>query len=109
VSVQSSVQVLRLSGELDLSRREEIGRALQLDAGHGGVLVDLSDVSYADSTVIAELLRLRADAQRADRHVVLLIGSPRFARVLEYAGISQAFEVFDQRAAALVALSGGAP
>ena len=103
--IESSVQVVRLTGELDMTRRTEIVRDLQLDAGSGGVLVDLSAVTYADSTIIAELLRLRAEADAAGRPLALLIGGARLMRLLQYAGIPDAFDVFEQRAAALTALA----
>lgn len=107
MNAPSSIQVIRLSGELDSTRRDEIALALALDAGRGGVLIDLSGAEYADSTVIAELMRLRADAAAAGRRVALLIGSPRFARLLQYAGLSQAFEIYEQRGKALTALAEG--
>ena len=105
VSAEASVQVIRLSGELDATRRDEVARTLKLDGSRGGVLVDLSGAEYADSTVIAELMRLRADADAAGRRVALLIGNPRFARLLAYAGFAHAFEIYDQRGAALTALA----
>lgn len=105
MSAQSSLQVVRLGGELDIGRRAEIARALQLDGERSGTLLDFSDVSYADSTVIAELLRFRADAQRGGRRIALLIGSRQFGRLLQYAGLTEAFAVFEDRGAALTYLS----
>ncbi|HEY4441622.1 MAG TPA: STAS domain-containing protein [Candidatus Elarobacter sp.] len=102
-----SVQVIRLAGELDATRREEIARALTLDLGRGGVLVDLSGAEYADSTVIAELVRLRRDADHVGRSVALLTGSPRIARILAYAGLGEAFRIFEDRGTALTALTTG--
>ncbi len=105
MSAQSSLQVIRLHGELDIGRRAEIARALQLDGSRNGVLLDFAEVSYADSTVIAELLRFRADARKAERPVALLIGSRQFERLLQYAGLTEAFAVFADRGAALTSLS----
>jgi anti-anti-sigma factor len=109
VSTQSSLQVIRLGGELDIGRRDEIARALRLGAGRNAILLDFSDVSYADSTVIAELLRFRSDAGRAERRIALLIGSRQFERLLQYAGLSEAFAVFGDRAAALTYLTAPGP
>ena len=80
------------------------GDALQPSDGSGPILVDLADVTYADSTVIAGLVRLRNDADAAGRRIALLIGDARLARLLQYAGLAEAFNVFDDRGAALTYL-----
>ena len=56
---ESSLEVVRLTGELDISRRDEVAAALEQVKAAPAVLVDLSDVPYADSTVLAELLLSR--------------------------------------------------
>ena len=106
MSSQSSLDVIRLAGELDIARRDEIRRALQPNDAGGPILVDLSEVTYADSTVIAGLLRLRNDADAAQRRIALLIGDARLTRLLQYAGLAHAFTVFDDRASALTYLAG---
>ena len=106
MSEQSSLEVVCLTGELDISRRAELAEALSRASAGRAVLIDLSDVPYADSTVIGELLRFRNDAQDEGRRIAVLIGNPQFARILEYAGLSAAFHVFDQRGAALTYLAG---
>jgi anti-anti-sigma factor len=109
MSRQSSLCVVKLVGELDIGQRDEVAAALRLDDGDGPVLVDLGEVTYADSTVIGELLRFRNDAEARGRRIALLIGSPQFARLLQYAGLPEAFAVFDNRAAALTFLAGAGP
>ncbi len=106
---QSSYHVIRLHGELDLAHRDAIRAALQVEGPGPALLVDLSEVEYADSTVIAELLRFGIDAGRAGRRLAVLIGSERFARVLQYAGLGDAFAIFRDRGAALIYLSGTGP
>lgn len=105
-SSQSTYHVLELSGELDIARRDEIRRTLVAEGPGPALLVDLSRVTYADSTTIAEMLRFRRDADRYNRRVALLIADPQFARVIQYAGLADAFAVFDSRAAALTYLAG---
>ena len=101
MSPSSSITVIALSGELELSRKAEIQRALQLHGREMAVLIDFSDVSYADSTALAELLRYFSEATKAHVAVALLIKSVQFARVIEYAGLAEAFQVFRDRSAAL--------
>jgi anti-anti-sigma factor len=103
----SAISVIRLTGELEISRKDEISRALRIVGSEGGILVDFFDVTYADSTTLAELLRFRRDADAAGVPVAIVIGSRQFARLIQYAGLSDAFPVFDNRAAALTFLAGG--
>jgi anti-sigma B factor antagonist len=107
MSDSSSITVIRLAGELDIGRRDEIQRAFVIPPSAARVLVDLSEVTYADSTTLAELLRLRADAQAQAARIAIVIGSRRFARVIQYAGLNSAFAIFDDRGSALTYLATG--
>ncbi len=99
-----TLAVVKLDGELDIARRAEIRAALVVDGEHSGVLVDFAGVTYADSSAISELLRFRGDLDRRGLPVALLITSPQFKRLLQYAGVNDAFAVFDERADALTYL-----
>jgi anti-anti-sigma factor len=101
----SAISVIRLTGELEIGRKDEIVRALQLTGSEGGILVDFFDVTYADSTTLAELLRFRREATAREVPVAIIIGSRQFARLIQYAGLADAFPLFDNRAAALTYLA----
>ena len=103
---RSGIGVIALSGELDLTRRAELHDALQMSNAHDAVLIDLSDVTYADSSILSELLRFRADASVHEVRLALLLGSRQLARLIQYAGLGEAFAVFDDRGAALTYLAG---
>jgi anti-anti-sigma factor len=96
--------VVTMSGELDIARRPEIRQSLQVEGEPAGVLVDMAEVSYADSSAISELLRFRRELGLRGLPVALLIKSPQFRRLLEYAGVSDAFALFEERSAALTFL-----
>ncbi len=96
--------VVKMSGELDIARRAEIHAALQIEGEPAGVLVDFAEVTYADSSAISELLRFRAELNRRGVPVALLIETPQFRRLLEYAGVGDAFAVFGERGPALTFL-----
>ena len=75
--------VVSLHGEQDMSTATDIAEALAAAgaAGHGDVVVDLSDVQFLDSTVITVLAREQHALRRQDR--ALMLRSPsRFARRL---------------------------
>lgn len=95
------VAVIRLKGDLEIGRKAELREALNVPGGERRVLIDCTEVAYADSTAIAELLRFRAEAQTRGLRVAIAIASRQFARIVEYAGLSQAFEIFDDRERAL--------
>jgi anti-anti-sigma factor len=103
--VNKSITVIRLSGELEIGRKSEIAAALVLDGNESGVLLDFSDVSYADSTSLAELLRFRDAAAKQNVPVAIVIGSKQFARLIQYAGLGHAFRIFNSRAEALMDIS----
>ncbi len=105
----NSLAVIRLEGELEISRREEIYAALHLEGSERGVLLDFSDVTYADSTSLAELLRFRTEADRHHVPVAVVIGSKQFARLIQYAGLGDAFAIFEERSAALNYLASPRP
>jgi anti-anti-sigma factor len=96
--------VVPLSGELDLSRAEQLRRVL-MDACQqttGVVVVDLADVSFLDSTVIGVLVAA-AKRLRADGHRIALVNvAPAPARPLH---ITQVWEPLNahERGAALPA------
>jgi anti-anti-sigma factor len=104
--MSKSIAVIRLTGELEIGRRNEIARSLVVNGSEAGVLLDFSEVTYADSTSLAELLRFRDDAAQHNVPVAIVIGSKQFARLIQYAGLSHAFRIFDNRAEALTDLSG---
>ena len=99
--MNKSIAVIRLTGELEIGRKDEITSALTLTGSESGILLDFSEVTYADSTSLAELLRFRDEAAKQNTPVAIVIGSRQFARLIQYAGLGHAFRIFDTRAAAL--------
>jgi anti-anti-sigma factor len=84
--------VITLRGELDLSNVADM-RASLADA-HGPAVVDLSDVTYLDSTALYELGVLR----KRVGNVVLVAPSPQIRRTLEIVGFTKIFEIVGSRA-----------
>ena len=79
------VSVLSATGEIDISNIGQISDAISsLPGGGEGLIVDLTDVSYIDSTAVSLLhglaMRLR---QRAQRLVVVSPATSPPRRVLE--------------------------
>jgi anti-sigma B factor antagonist len=105
----SEIGIVALRGELDITRRDELREAFALSDNHSSVLIDLSDVTYADSSILSELLRFRAEAEAKHVRIALLIVSRQLSRLFQYAGLAEAFAVFSDRGEALTHLTSEAP
>ena len=106
MSKSDPIKIIRLSGELDIARKDEIRDALAAPDDGSPVLVDLAEVTYADSIALTELLRFCVTAQHDGRPVALVIRTPQFARLIQYAGLASAFKIFYDNGEALEYLSG---
>lgn len=101
----TSIDVICMTGELDISRKVEIRNALRVNRKARAVLLDLSDVTYADSTALTEFLRFSKSAKDEGIEIALLIGNRQFSRLIQYAGLTETFAVFENRADALAHLA----
>ena len=95
----AGVPIARLWGELDVANASEVFAAIRKAVGATEVIVDLSEVTFIDSSVLAELVALAGDA--TVRVVAPLGCQPR--RVLELTGLVYALSSFDTVEAALEA------
>lgn len=96
--------VVPLAGEIDLDRAPQVRRQL-LDCVKRGqdVLVDLSAVTYIDSSGIASLVEALqwARSRRSDLRLVAV--SPQALRVFELARLDKVFAIHPDLSAALAA------
>jgi anti-sigma B factor antagonist len=107
--IGASASVVALAGELDLSTIPRVEKELfgELHA-RTGVIVDLTKVSFIDSSGIALLIHaFRATDDSGTLNTVIAEGS-QVERVLRLAGIDRALPLFMERAPALEALNDAA-
>jgi anti-sigma B factor antagonist len=89
-------QVLLLTGELDLSVGSELqGDVIQLLPADEVrmVAIDLSEVTFIDSTAIGILAMAHKRAARAGGHLVLVAAPERVERVLYLTGLSTVLDI----------------
>lgn len=87
-----AVPVLLVSGDLDLSGEQELlEHAARLLGGGEVVDVDLSAVSFIDSSGLGALVRARHLAVDAGRRLRLTAASPQVVRLLELTGVRDLF------------------
>jgi anti-sigma B factor antagonist len=96
-SEQGGRPVLEVAGEIDLAVAVRFAQELErlvTDAGTTGA-VDLSGVSFIDSSGIRELLKAKRAAQAKGADLVLLHPSDFCRRVLEISGVWSDFTVLE--------------
>ena len=100
------ISALCLEGEFDLSNAPQIleeGERLLADGKQ--LILDLSDATFVDSSVIHALFRLGAAATTRGRVVVLQVGTTRLVeRVLEISNIDRVLPRVSTRPEALQAI-----
>lgn len=89
--------VAHLRGDIDLSNVESIGLAVESAVSNAafGLVLDLSDVTYLDSSGLRLIFRLIRELQ--DRQQQLRLVVPRGARtwsVLQLAGVPQVANIY---------------
>lgn len=84
---------LKLSGEMDLRAATDLREALlkALSDGGGSVLLDLSELSFIDSTIISVLIMARKRADSSSGEVRLRNVPGRIQRILAITGIDSLF------------------
>jgi anti-anti-sigma factor len=104
LDVRDGVMHAVLSGEIDMSNADHLGRAIMqgTPSETSGAVIDLSDVGYLDSAGIHLLYRLRESLRvRGQRLCVVIPERSVVNDALRLAGIPGHIEVFPNPAAAL--------
>ena len=94
---------LCLEGEFDLGNAPQIiEEAERLLADEKQVILDLSEATFIDSSVIHALFRVGAEAKKSGRHVVLQLGTAAIVeRVIEFSKIDRVLPRVSTRPEAL--------
>ncbi|MGW0122463.1 STAS domain-containing protein [Streptomyces sp. NPDC003327] len=87
--------VVRLSGDIDLDRAADLDTALvhalaECEDG-AGLALDMSEVTFCDSTGLNVLLRVRHEALAEHRPVTIVAAGGRVARLLDITGTGSLF------------------
>lgn len=102
VRTEGETTIVALSGDVDLENSPQV-RSVLLDSvrGRRGVLVEMSAVSYIDSSGIASLVEAYQSARRANTLFALVAVSDAAMRVLELARLDQVFAIHSSVSEAL--------
>jgi anti-sigma B factor antagonist len=102
VRSEGDTTIVALLGDVDLENSPQV-RSVLLDSVRDkrGILVDMSGVSYIDSSGIASLVEAYQSARRARTLFALVAVSDAAMRVLELARLDQVFSIHASVADAL--------
>ena len=89
--------VLAVAGDIDLATAHKLLEAAtpHLTPSSEPFRLDLSEVSFLDSTGIGALLEIRAAALKVEREVQIVAMATSVARVLQLAGLEDVFHTSD--------------
>ncbi len=92
-----AVHTLRLSGELDLATTHRVEAELKRVEASGAqtIVIDLSDLSFINSTGVHLLVDAEARSRAQSNDLALLRGSAAVQRVLEICGVEAALPFDD--------------
>ena len=90
-AAKETAHSVKLEGEYDLARREELATLFSSVSAHGPATVDMSGVTYVDSSFLHELARLHF---RLNGNVITLTGtSAAMRRLLSIVNFDQLFSI----------------
>lgn len=91
---EGETTIVALSGDVDLDNSPQVRNVLlESIGGKRGVLVEMSGVSYIDSSGIASLVEAYQSARSARTLFALVAVSESAMRVLELARLDQVFSI----------------
>ena len=108
---ENNVTIIDCTGEVDLYSSPALREALLKEMGgvHGNVLVNMSEVSYIDSSGIATLVEGLQLSQRTQTRFGLFGLRSNARSVLELARLTRVFPIFDTEQEALAKISATQP
>ena len=95
-SLSGELALISVSGELDLYTAQRLQARID-EAGAVGadtVVVDLSEVSFIDSTALAVLVQETRRLEGRGRSLVLVTNDPRTKRVVEVTGLNRVLRTY---------------
>jgi anti-sigma B factor antagonist len=104
----SDAYLITLAGEFDLHACPQFERRVLEALGRGAseLVVDLSEVSFIDSTTIGILMRTRKRLTPLRGRLLLVCADSNILRLFEITALDRMFEIFDTKDEALEHVGG---
>jgi anti-anti-sigma factor len=104
VAAPGRICVVVLVGERDMAATSAVRSRVDAAAGRCGLVIDLAEVTFIDSSMLKELLRAGAELGRYETRLVLAGVPPPVQRLLDLTRTTELFSIAPDRAAALRSL-----
>jgi anti-sigma B factor antagonist len=104
LTIRDGVPVLHVAGDLDLEARCKVDRGLadvRRTGPHPLLVIDLTDVHFADSTGLGLLVRARQEQLGCGGDLALVVSADRLRRTLRISALARMFTIHDDLAGAL--------
>ena len=87
--------VVSLSGEIDMDTAPQFEQAVlgAIEQGAEEIAIDLTRVTFVDSSCIPVLLLARAQLQQRRGRVLIVSGDPNLSRLFEITGVDKLFAI----------------
>ncbi|NLT35219.1 MAG: STAS domain-containing protein [Gaiellales bacterium] len=91
-----SLTVVEVSGELDVYTAPRLGAALadSVAKGHKDLVVDLTKVTFMDSTALGVLVSSRQMVVEGDGRLRLVLSNPHVGKIMRITGFQDVFEIY---------------
>jgi anti-sigma B factor antagonist len=98
-SIERTRDGIRVSGELDLQAAPALKRALVtvIGEGHLDVVVDLTEVTFLDSTALGVLAGRYRELRARGGSIAVICNNPNVLETLEIAGVGHALRLCHSR------------
>jgi len=106
--LDSRTHVIAVSGEIHVSTAPQFSRRLNDAIGQGktAVVLDLSDVTFIDSTGLSVLLNGLRRVTRRQGRMALVVSNPTVLRLFEVTQLDATFDICPTREDAISAVQG---
>jgi anti-sigma B factor antagonist len=93
----SDRNVITVAGEVDLASSPELDTAIiaAIESGATSVVIDLTDVSFMDSSGLGVIVRGLKRCREADKDLDLVITNERVLKVFGITGLDQVIPIHD--------------
>lgn len=98
---EAGYTVISFSGDLDLNDRDRLVESLRPLAEVKAPLVDLSEVTYLDSTVLGCLIGLNKRVRQRGNRLSIIVSEPRILKIFAMTKLNSVFDIFESPEAAL--------
>ena len=92
---ESDRYVITVSGEVDLATSPQLDRAVisAIDSGAASVVIDLTDVTFMDSSGLGVIVRALKRCREAENDLDLVITNERVLKVFGITGLDQVIPI----------------